>query len=449
MNDDHISSDVELIREVFLYATRFQGGTFVIQIDDGVLDHPVLPRLLKDLVLLKQAGISVCLVPGSKQRLDELLTRYGVSWTSHHGIRVATEEAMPFVKIAAFDAASRLMTLLSELDTTAVIGNWVRARGIGVLEGVDFQQSGTVERVDGPLITNTLTQGLVPILPPVGWSLAGRPYSISSRELAATVAVALKAQKLFYISQHTRTVPPGFVVPDGVECDDGGRVTRMTVQQAEEFLAVNSERAEDRLYGLVSLAHRAGSNGVERIHIVDAEVESVILKEIFSNFGVGTMVYSNVYDSIRPMTAEDTADVLRIMQLWIARGILKKRSEEELLNKSADYVIYETDGTIRGCGALHRHTENIGEIAGLAVDPHFARRGIGRRIVDYLIKEARESGVRKLFVLTTRTTDWFERLGFAPGSPDDLPPERRSDYDEARRSRVLMLEVGPETERTR
>jgi amino-acid N-acetyltransferase len=449
MNDDPIAGHVELIREVFLYATRFQGGTFVIQIDDGPLEHPLLPRLLKDLVLLKEAGIRFCLIPGAKSRIDELLTQYGIPWTTHHGVRVASQEAMPFVKIAAFDGASKLMTDLAELDTTAVIGNWVRARGIGVLDGVDFQQTGMVERVEEELIHKTLEEGFVPIFPPVGWSLAGRPYSISSRELAATVAIALKAQKLFFVTVGTRTLPKAFRVPEGVEQDADGRVSRMTVQEAEEFLTLNRELREEHPYELISLAHRAGRNGIERTHIVDAEIEGVILKEIFSNAGVGTMIHANVYQSIRRMSQEDIPDVLRIMQLWIARGVLRKRSEDELLNRSEDYVVYETDGSIRGCGALHIYPGHLGEVAGLAVDPHFARQGIGRRVVTYLMQRARELRIGRVFVLTTRTTDWFEGLGFVPGTPEDLPEERRSDYDEKRKSRVLIHDVEPAAELTR
>lgn len=449
MNDDPIAGHVELIREVFLYATRFQGGTFVIQIDDGPLEHPFLPRLLKDLVLLKEAGIRICLIPGAKNRIDELLAQYKIPWTTHHGIRVASEAAMPFVKIAAFDSASKLMTHLAELETTAVIGNWVRARGIGVLDGVDFQQTGMVERVDEELIHKTLEEGFVPIFPPVGWSLAGRPYSISSRELGATIAIALKAQKLFFVALGTRSLPETFLLPSGVEKDPDGRVSRMTVQETEDFLAMNRERREEHPYELYSLAHRAGRNGIERTHIVDAEVEGVILKEIFSNAGVGTMIHANVYQSIRPMGQEDIPDVLRIMQLWIARGVLVKRSEEELLNRSEDYVVYESDGSIRGCGAMHIYQNHLAEIAGLAVEPHFARQGIGRRIAAYLIQRARELRIDRLFVLTTQTTDWFEQLGFTAGTPEDLPQERRSDYDEKRKSRVLIFDVRPQAELTR
>ncbi|MFW6251551.1 MAG: amino-acid N-acetyltransferase, partial [Alkalispirochaetaceae bacterium] len=184
-----IQEQVDLIREVFTYTHRFAGKTFVFHIDNKVIDTPLFAPLVKDLVLLHQAGIHVVLVPGARQRIDQVLTQYGLGWERIRGVRVATPEQIPFIKMAAFDVANTLLTTLSEHRTNAVLGNWVRARAIGVDGGVDFQHAGRVERVQLDLLRTVLQDGLIPIFPCIGWSGSGQPYNISSRELATSISM--------------------------------------------------------------------------------------------------------------------------------------------------------------------------------------------------------------------------------------------------------------------
>ncbi|THB63562.1 MAG: hypothetical protein D6B26_05935, partial [Spirochaetaceae bacterium] len=167
---------VHIIRDIFSYADRFQGSVFVIQIDYDVIAHPSFPMVLQDLVLLHQIGIRVVLVPGARSHIDEILQRYGIDCPKVNGVRVSSAEAIPFIKMAAFDAANRVMTLLSRHRVTGIIGNWVRSRGLGVIDGVDYEESGKVDAISIDLISSVLDDGLVPIFPCIGWSLIGRPY---------------------------------------------------------------------------------------------------------------------------------------------------------------------------------------------------------------------------------------------------------------------------------
>ena len=165
--------------------------------------------------------------------------------------------------------------------------------------------------------------------------------------------------------------------------------------------------------------------------------EGVVLVEVFSNLGVGTMVYANVYQSIREMRLEDVSKVYRLLQPLASQGVLIRRTPEEIAADYSDYVVHETDGRIHGCGALHRYSTGVAEIAAIAIDPMYEELGIGRRIVLFLIDRARKAGIPAVFVLTTRTSDWFESIGFERIGVKELPPEKRERYNVERNSIIL------------
>jgi amino-acid N-acetyltransferase len=187
----------------------------------------------------------------------------------------------------------------------------------------------------------------------------------------------------------------------------------------------------------VRLAYLAARAGVNRVHIVDGEQDGVILAEVFSDIGVGTMVHANVYQSIRAMRQEDIPKVHRLLVPLAESGVLVPRTEEEIAARAEDFVVYETDGRIHGCAALHEYASGEGEIAALAVDPRYEEAGVGRRIVLYLMQQGRERGLSAVFVLTTRTSDWFESIGFRRAAVGDLPEEKRRRYDAGRNSIIL------------
>lgn len=449
MDSERLKEQVDLIREVFGYIDRFKGGIFVIKIDCDIIGHPHFPILVKDLVLLHRMGIRIVLVPGAKQRIDEILTQYGIEWQTADGVRISSEEQIPFIKMAAFDVANKVMTLLAENDTNAIIGNWVRARGLGVRDGTDFLQTGSVEKVKAGLVRNVLEQGLIPIFPCIGWSLSGRPYNISSDELACRLSQELGARKLFFVVDFEGLRRDRYQMPEEIGGGEEGQVSRLTVAEAERLLQRNVERRTEPPLLLLGLAVQAARGGVERVHVIDGRVEGVILKEIFSNLGFGTMVYADQYENLRPMERRDIPEVLRLMEPFVRREILVPRSEEQLERALSAFVVYEVDNTLHGCGALHvipasgEKTPASGEIAAIAVNEGYAQLGIGKKIVTYLLRSAAEAGLRRVFALTTQTTDWFLQLGFRPGGLEDLPPTRRETYNRRRNSRILVYELPP------
>lgn len=473
MESTEIISQVDLIREVFSYAHRFRGKTFVIHVDYGALDDTRLTGLVQDLVLLHQAGIRILLVPGARQRIDEVLVRYNIPWRRERGVRIASAEAIPFIKMAAVDVTNQFMTLLSAHHTNAVVGNWVRARGIGVVDGVDYEHAGVVERVQLDLVRSTLEQGIIPIFPCIGWSVSGKPYNISSRELAFRIAVSVEADKLFFITDRMGINGRDFVLPDNVELAIDGRLSRLSVEEARSFLHLNGiseqelgeagvtgERKTDtssaasivpqpsgyhegrrETLEFVRLAYLAAGVNVNRVHIVDGSQEGVVLVEVFSNLGVGTMIHANVYQSIRPMRTDDVPNVLKLLEPLAEVGVLIPRTHDDVVARQHDYVVHESDGRLHGCGALHEYAGGDAEIAAIAVDPAYEELGIGRKIVLYLIEMARERGMQGVFVLTTRTGDWFETIGFKRVSPGRLPEEKRRRYDLDRNSLILYLKL--------
>jgi amino-acid N-acetyltransferase len=436
MEQDALREHVDTIRETFSYLRQFRGTTFVVKIDCAVMNAPLFSVLVKDLALLHEAGIRVIIMPSAKERIDEVLGTYAVPYQVIKGVRVTSERAIPFIKMAAFDTSNRVMTMLSANGITAVIGNWVRARGIGVIDGVDYQSAGVVESVRVDSVRRMLDEGIVPIFPCIGWSSVGTPYNISSNELAVVVATALGAQKLIFLTADQRFAAGSFIVPEAVPVAPGGRLANFSLSDLDEFFAANPGREPD--LELLARARHACMGGVERVHILDGLEEGVVLKETFSNLGSGTMVYSNRYGGIRSMTQNDISDVLRIMRPFVERGILVSRSEAQLEEALGDFIVFEVDDSVRACAALHEFPERVGEIAGIAVDEHFTHLGVGPKLVGFLCERARRRGLTDVFVLTTQTADWFQKLGFTERDPGSLPEKKRVSYNTQRKSRVLF-----------
>ena len=457
-------SQVDLIREVFHYQSRFEGSTMVFKIDYPVTGESGFPGLVKDLALLAQTGFKVIIVPGAKENIDAVLKRHDIDSSSYldssyqdsgastydFPVRITTSQAIPFVEMAAFDVASRFMTFLSGSRVDAIIGNFVRARGLGVQNGIDTEHTGTVDKIYADSLGRVLNLGMVPILPCIGWSPSGKPYNVPSDEIALEVSTTLGAAKLFIVSVHDGLRTDTFTLPENVETRPDGSLIRLTPQQAEALIAANgklpglseAETAASRQYlREIKLALRTSRAGVHRVHIIDGREEGAVLKELFSNLGAGTMVYTDEYDSIRAFHSRDLPDILRLMEPLMQNGVLVRRNAEQIQEKKGDYSVLEIDGSIRACGALHDWGEAQGEIAAVATDPQYTDLGLGRRIVGFLVEKGRKSKMRRVFVLTTQTQDWFESLGFKETTVETLPEQRRKVYDQSRKSKIFALEL--------
>lgn len=428
------------IRDVIRYIKKFKKAVVVIHVDDRIIDSPVFASHLKDISLLHEAGLRIIIVPGARKRIDENLQKNGISWRTQDGCRITDSpaEAMTIIKNAAFDIANEVMTCLAGQHLTAFIGNWVRARGKGVLNGVDFGNAGEIDRIDHQTIETVLENGFIPIFPCIGWSLNGKPYNISSVQLSSQIANHLKADKLFYLLPDANLSSSKFNVPEGIGLSAEGHVPAMNIEELDSFLELNRE-SQDPLLSVVKLARQSVQAGVTRVHILDGLLDGTLPCEIFSDLGSGTMVYSSDYGKIRPMTRDDITGLLLLIQPFVKKGILLPRSEEMLDATYKDYIVYELDGAVRGCAALHVYNNEQAEIAAVAVDTNCAHMGIGPKIIDFMIKKAKNLGLKSVFVMTTQTADWFEKQGFVPDEVDSIPAERKAHWSPERGSKVFRL----------
>ncbi len=432
---------IQTIREVFGYLRRYRDQVFVIKIDDALMGLPLFPLLIRDIVLLHQTGIRIVLVPGAKHSIDTVLEKYGARTKAVDGVRITAPEAMPLVKLGASNVSNAVLSLLAENEAHGVVGNWVRARAIGVRKGLDYKQSGQVEKVDADLLQGLLDDGLIPIVPNVGWNRVGKDYNLNSGELAVAVAEALQATKLFFVGKE-----PGIPVAPGAPFAEASEI------QAGVFSNLDREEGESLLRDypkvlrpgskeLLSLALKALSGGVERVHVINGAKDGILLQEVFSSAGQGTMLYVNAYDHIHPAQAADIPEILRIMQPYVDQGVLVQRDADGIGQDLEHYTVYKVDDVLHGCGALRPYGKTDAELSALVVDPAYAGRGTGGKIAAYLLKRARKAGFKHVFLLTTQTSDFFMRMGFKEAPVSTLPPERRKAFNKARNSRVLAISL--------
>ncbi|GMO21677.1 MAG: amino-acid N-acetyltransferase [Spirochaetaceae bacterium] len=432
---------MELIREAFLYQNRFAGKTVVFKIDFPVTESAGFSYLMKDIALLIKTGIKVIIVPGSAEYISRVLTDHNITSSFADSERITANGAMPYVEMAAFHAATRFITALSASRVDALIGNFVRARGRGVVHGQDFGQTGVVDKIYVESVRRVIDAGMTPILPCIGWSPAGKPYNVSSNGITVAACEALGAIKLVIVTTDWTEKQLNIAAPASVERDEKGKMLRVTPEEVREILKTNAAPALGKTKSHLILSLAALEAGVERVHIVDGTEEGVILRELFSNLGAGTMINSGEYDAIRPIRNSDIPDMLRLMEPLMQTGILLRRNAEDIQQKKDDFAVFVVDGAIHACAALHNWGEGQAEIAALASDPMYKSMGAGRRLVRYFIEKAVKSGCDRVFALTTSTQDWFEQLGFNETTVESLPRRKREIYDRKRNSRIYALEL--------
>lgn len=428
------SKTAENIRDVIRYLQKFKNAVVVIYLDDKTIQSPLFSSHIRDIALLHSIGLKVVIIPGARKRIDEILSSAKISWEYKNDCRVTTEEAMPLIKMAAFDVSNTVMTSLAANNITATIGNWVRSRAKGVVDGFDYGTAGEIDKLQVDAIKNVLDSGFIPIFPCIGWNSVGHPYNISSLILAQQVAMALHADKLFFVMWDKHLNKKDFLTKEEITLHENGDIAAMSIEDAEFFEKNNQSESS-----LISLAVQACKNGVTRVHIVDGKTDGVIPTEIFSNLGSGTMIFAKNYGKIRKMQQTDIPAVLSLMRPFVDSGKLLPRTEEQLSQTFEDYIVYEIDGTIHACSALHFYDDGQAEIAAVAVEENFAKMGIGLKMMEYLIEKGKSKNAKSIFILTTQTADWFEKLGFVSGSLDLLPPKRKSIWSATRNSKVFFL----------
>ena len=442
MEESAIIEKAERIRDFIRYIKRFKNASIVIHIDNEIIDSPLFVSHIRDIAMIHQAGLKVIIVPGARIKIDNILAQNKISWTYKNGVRITTPETISLIKNAAFDTANIVMTSLAGENLTAVIGNWVRARGKGVLSGIDYGTAGEIDKLNDEAINTVLESGFIPIFPCIGWSLNGKPYNISSAQLAAQIATHIHADKLFFLLPNAEISKETFKIPSELGLSSDGNVPAMNIEELDDFIQANSETEKSKtILQMLELSKKAVIDGVTRVHILNGSAEGTLPCEIFSDFGSGTMIYSSNYGKIRAMRREDISGVLSVMRPFIKKEILLPRTEKQLEAEYNSYIVYELDGAIRACAALHIYDRKQAEIAAVAVDESCSHIGIGPKMIQYLIEKAKTISLESVFIMTTQTADWFEKQGFVPNDISTLPEERKKLWTPERGSKLFRLNL--------
>jgi amino-acid N-acetyltransferase len=425
------------LREILRYVPRFRDRVFVIAVDGAIVEDDNFPNILLDIALLRSLSIRVALVHGAAHQVKRYAELVKVTPSDTDGTGVTDAATLQVAITAANRVTHEVLEGLSANDLRGACPNAVVAHPAGILGGVDHQFTGRIERVDAVLLQTLLERDIVPVVPPIGVDGAGRSYRLNSDAVAVEVAKTLSAVKLVYLSTEG-----GVRGPRGI-------IRQMTVEEGDAFLKKN--RSDLSPAAATKLAHavRAGQEGVERVHIIDGREQEGLLGEVFSNEGIGTLIYTNEYQAIRPAQKKDVRAVFGLIQRGVKADELVKRTRADVERQIGDYFVFEVDRNPVGCAALHLYPEeNKAELASVYVDPRYENQGIGKRLIQYAEGSARSRGVGMLFCLSTQAVNFFiQRGGFQKGSPDDLPSSRREVYEKnGRRSAVLVKHLAAPAE---
>jgi amino-acid N-acetyltransferase len=419
-------------REILRYVPRFRDRVFVIALDGAIVEDDNFPNLLLDIALLRSLSIRVALVHGAAHQIRRYAQLTKVVPSDLFGTGITDRETLNIAITAANRVTHEILEGLSANDLRAAYSNAVVAHPAGILGGVDHLFTGKVERVDATLLQTMLERDIIPVIPPIGIDGTGNSFRLNSDSVAVEVAKALKAVKLVFLNTEG-----GVRGPEGV-------IREMTVQEAENFLKKYKPELTPETNTKLSHALRAGKEGVERVHIIDGREQEGLLGEVFSNEGIGTLVYANEYQAIRGAMKKDVRAVFDLIRQGMNTDELMKRTRSELEKQIGDYYVFEVDRNPVACAALHVYpAQNMAELASVFVDPRYENQGIGGKLMHYAENVARTRGLARLFCLSTQAIDYFvSKGGFSRGTPDDLPPSRRERYDQSgRKSQVLIKEL--------
>jgi amino-acid N-acetyltransferase len=421
------------LREILRYVPAFRDRVFVIALDGAVVEDENFRNLLLDIALLRSLRIGVALVHGAAHQVRRLAEQTGVRPSNLDGLGITDAPTLQLALNAAYRVSHELLEGLSATDLRGATGNAVVAHPAGIIQGVDQQFTGRVERIDTDLLLALLERDIIPVIPPVGSDSEGNSYRLNSDAVAVEVARALQGVKLIFLN-----LTGGIRVPTG----DGEAefVRQLTVEEAETILKRHRTRMPPEMASKLEQAVRASRGGVPRVHIIDGRVEEGLLAEVFSNEGIGTLVHANEYQAIRRAHRRDARKILALIQAGVENDELLKRSRAEIERQADDFFVFEVDRNPVACAALHPYPdEGKAELACVCVKARYENQGIGVKLMQYAEARARAAGVAELFCLSTRAFNYFQQKGgFVPGTPDDLPAARRERYDRSGRHSLVL-----------
>lgn len=433
---------VEGFRHSVPYINTHRGKTFVIMLGGEAIEHENFSSIVNDIGLLHSLGIRLVVVYGARPQIDANLAAHHHEPLYHKNIRVTDAKTLELVKQAAgtlqLDITARLSmslnnTPLQGAHINVVSGNFIIAQPLGVDDGVDYCHSGRIRRIDEDAIHRQLDSGAIVLMGPVAVSVTGESFNLTSEEIATQLAIKLKAEKMI-----------GFCSSQGVTNDDGDIVSELFPNEAQARVEAQEEKG-DYNSGTVRFlrgAVKACRSGVRRCHLISYQEDGALLQELFSRDGIGTQIVMESAEQIRRATINDIGGILELIRPLEQQGILVRRSREQLEMEIDKFTIIQRDNTTIACAALYPFPEEkIGEMACVAVHPDYRSSSRGEVLLERIAAQAKQSGLSKLFVLTTRSIHWFQERGFTPVDIDLLPESKKQLYNYQRKSKVLMADL--------
>ncbi|WP_113449757.1 amino-acid N-acetyltransferase [Escherichia coli] len=434
---------VEGFRHSVPYINTHRGKTFVIMLGGEAIEHENFSSIVNDIGLLHSLGIRLVVVYGARPQIDANLAAHHHEPLYHKNIRVTDAKILELVKQAAgtlqLDITARLSmslnnTPLQGAHINVVSGNFIIAQPLGVDDGVDYCHSGRIRRIDEDAIHRQLDSGAIVLMGPVAVSVTGESFNLTSEEIATQLAIKLKAEKMI-----------GFCSSQGVTNDDGDIVSELFPNEAQARVEAQEEKG-DYNSGTVRFlrgAVKACRSGVRRCHLISYQEDGALLQELFSRDGIGTQIVMESAEQIRRATINDIGGILELIRPLEQQGILVRRSREQLEMEIDKFTIIQRDNTTIACAALYPFPEEkIGEMACVAVHPDYRSSSRGEVLLERIAAQAKQGGLSKLFVLTTRSIHWFQERGFTPVDIDLLPESKKQLYNYQRKSKVLMADLG-------
>lgn len=433
------SDFVSWFRSVAPYINAFRGKTFIVAFGGEVVADGKFVELTHDFNLLASLGVRLVLVHGARPQIEKHLQHNQIEDHYHHGIRLTDAATMQCVKEAVGRVRFEIEALLSmglinspmaNADIRVAGGNFVTAKPMGVIHGVDLLHTGSVRKIDVDAINDRLRYNEVVLLSPLGFSPTGEIFNLTLEDVATATAIALDADKLIFLMD-----------TDGVMDKTGELLRELTIASAKDILA-GKQSLPDDVALFLPCAVRACEAGVTRTHLISRHVDGAVLQELFTDGGVGSMVVESSLNSLRPATIDDVGAILQILHPLEEEGILVRRGRELLEREIGRFVVLEHDHLIIGCAALYPFAdEKTAELACMAIQPAYRRHGYGDALLNYISSEARAQGLNKLVVLTTRTAHWFVERGFSEADVSQLPEQKKQLYNYQRRSKVFIKKL--------
>ena len=420
------------LRGILQYIPQFREKTFILAIDGAIVTDENFATLLLDVAVLRSLNIRVVLIHGASAQIKALAEDQEAKPSDAYGTGITDAPTLQLALTAANRLTHEILEGLSANDLRAACPNVITAHPMGIIQGVDHLFTGKVERVDTEMLQTLLTQGVIPVIPPLGFDGDGKTYRVNSDGVALAVAEALKAIKLIFITSHD-----GLIYNRQI-------IRQMLVAELEKLLQQNSAGFASDILSKARHATEACKAGIPRVHIINGQVDEGLLAEVFSNDGIGTLIYANEYQQIRPARKKDVRAIQLLTKKAVESDELVKRTRANIEKNLGDYYIFEIDKNPVACVALHVYPEHSkGELACLYVNSSHENQGIGRKLIHFIENKAREINLNELITLSTQAFTYFQsKGGFGEGTPDDLPPARREKYEHSgRHSKVLVKKL--------